>query len=1419
MSARLGRLLSPAARLRAGVAAALVATLTAGLLTGSQAAQAAIDPCGVGSNPIVCENSKPGTPNEEWDIIGAGDDTIQGFSTDISVNKGSRVDFKVKSAANYRIDVFRLGYYNGAGARLITSMASINPQNQPACLNAIPTDTTDCGNWAVSAGWTVPSSAVSGVYIAKLTRNDTRGASHIPFVVRDDASTSKLFFQTSDTTWHAYNIYGGANFYEGARYGRAYGLSYNRPIATRDMMDGRDYLFANEYPMLRFLERNGYDMSYTTGVDSDRRGHLIRNHKVFLSVGHDEYWTGPQRANVEAARDAGVSLAFFSGNEVYWRGRWTNSVDGGTAYRTFTSYKETWANESIDPTTEWTGTFRDPRFSPPAVGGGKPENALTGTAYMANSVDLAIQVPAEQGKYRLWRNTSVANQISGSATLAPHTVGYESDEDLDNGFRPPGLIRLSTTTGPTSEYLRDFGNTVTPGTTTHHLTMYRAASGALVFGAGTIQWPWGLDTYHDGTVEPVDPRMQQATINLLADMGAQPLTLMAGMVPATASTDTAAPTATITTAGASVPNGNQVTVQGTAADTGGGRVAGVEVSTDDGVTWRPATGTTSWSYSWYTTGLSSQTIRARATDDSANIGVASAPRQFTLTGPNTLFGNRTPAVPAANEVADVQLGVKFTPQVDGMVTGVRFYKASTNTGTHTGTLWSTAGSKLASGTFTNETASGWQKLTFSKPVNVAAGQTYVVSYRAPNGRYSADANYFSGTDHKAFPLTAPRSTDASKNGVYGQGDQFPQNSYQATNYYVDVTFVASTLAPPMVISQDPLPDSTGVKLDRSVSVSFSKALNPATIAFSLRNSSNQAVAGATSYDAATKTATFNPTADLTVATRYTATIMASDTNGNAMEQAATWSFTAELNTSAATLFGSRVPANASDPNDNNPVELGVRFTPTVSGKIIGIRFYQGPGNTGTHTGSLWSSTGTLLRRVTFGPTSGLGWQYAAFDTAVDVTANTTYVASYFAPNGNQAYEQDFFAFEWTSGQLKAPADNNGVYASGGGFPTSTWRKTNYWVDPLFVAGPPVPPETPGPVPEGVNVFTAGETPQTLNDNDPRPNEVGVKFSVDAPGQITGMRFYKGDRNTGTHVGTLWSATGQQLARATFRGEAATGWQYVQFSAPVTVTPGVTYVASYHTSVGYYSSTSNQFASPLDRGSIHIPGMGGVYTYGAGGFPTTSTKHNYWVDVYFKASGSTTPPPAPTGSNIFTATETPAILNDNDPNPNELGVKFTVDTPGRITGMRFYKGPTNTGLHVGTLWSATGQQLARAIFTHETASGWQYVSFSTPVNVTTGTTYVASYHTSAGNYSATANTFAGPLDRPPLHVPTQGSVWAYGDGGFPTNSSNHNYWVDVYFQPTAGGSGVAGGTTSRISSSDKVPTGADRTVDSTATPPK
>ena len=425
---------------------------------------AAAGPCGPPVvNAIACENTLPGTPASDWQISGSGSATIQGFATAISVQPGDTVQFKINTpSTNYHFDILRLGYYQGNGARKVAAglRPSVSlPQTQPACkTDSQPTGLIDCGNWGVSASWTVPTTAVSGVYIAHLVRDDASGGSHIVFVVRNDASHSDIIYQTSDETWQAYNSYGGNSLYQCASncppgnpdaYLGASKVSYNRPFHTADDdQGGRSWLMYAEYPMIRFLEANGYDVSYTTGMDvaTSTGGSLLTNHKVFMSSGHDEYWTGSQRANVEAARDHGVNLAFFSGNEVFWKTRTEPSIDGSnTPNRTLVCYKETHYNGVVDPQdpSTWTGTWEDPRFSPPGDGG-RPQNALTGQLFVVNTGTTDIKVPAQYAKLRFWRNTSVANLTAGqSATLGQGdgTLGYEWDTDPDNGFRPSGAVR------------------------------------------------------------------------------------------------------------------------------------------------------------------------------------------------------------------------------------------------------------------------------------------------------------------------------------------------------------------------------------------------------------------------------------------------------------------------------------------------------------------------------------------------------------------------------------------------------------------------------------------------------------------------------------------------------------------------------------------------------------------------------------------------------------------------------------------------------------------------------------------------------------------------------------------------------------------------------------------------------------------
>jgi len=1039
-------------RLRGVLPAILVLALLLSLLGVAQPARAVAACSG---NAIVCENQLPGTPKSEWDIDKVGDPTIQGFATNISVNAGQRVDFKIKTDARaYAVKIYRLGYYNGDGAREVATInpSAALPQTQPACVSDSTTGIYDCGTWGVSASWQVPSAAVSGVYIARPIRTDTGGDSHIVFIVRNDGNTSNVLFQTSDSTWQAYNLYGGADFYSGGTTRtQAVKVSYNRPFSDRGGVEQRDWLFSNEYPTIRFLEQNGYDVSYVSGLDVSTDPTLLPKHKVFLSVGHDEYWSKQQRANVTAARDAGVNLAFFSGNEVYWKTRWEPSQDGtNTPNRTLVTYKDTWSGTQDDP-VEATATWRDPRFGDLGFG---PENELTGTMFMANHDDLPLTVSAAEGKLRIWRNTGLSSLADGTtAQLADHIVGYESDEDIDNGSRPAGLIRMSTTTGQTPEYLQDYGLRVAPGTTTHHMTLYRAASGALVFSAGTIQWGWGLDSVRDGTAQAADPRIRQATANILADMSALPTTVASDLSMPSKSTDSTAPTAVITSPADNthITQGSLITVKGTASDVGG-RVAGVEVSIDGGATFHPATGTTSWSYKGVLSGNGTDAIQVRATDDSANTGLI-AKVGVTSPCPCSMFGAAAPGTTDSGDNADVTLGVRFTSSKDGYVHGVRFYKATANTGTHTGTLFSASGQTLATGTFTDESPQGWQTLLFSSPVAVQAGVTYVAAYRAPNGHYSADSYYFA-TKHVSGPLTALMGGSPG-NGVYANGGAFPSDSYQDTNYWVDAVFSTDAATPAALTKLRPLAGSTSILVDTSVSGVFTRDVNSSSITASLTDTSGAAIPGATSYNATTRKVTFNPTQTLALGTTYTATISA-----DGVAAPSSWSFTTVQVQPApwscpCSLFGeSDQPASGPDP-DTSSVELGMAFTPAVDGVISGVRFFKNSSNTGTHTVSLWDENGNRLAQAVPASESSSGWQQANFASPVGVTAEDVYIVSYRAPVGRYSYTSGGLSNAISKGPL-ATLDQAGRYTYGTGVPSTT-TSTNYFVDPVFNPGADAPP--------------------------------------------------------------------------------------------------------------------------------------------------------------------------------------------------------------------------------------------------------------------------------------------------------------------------------------------------------------------------
>jgi Bacterial Ig domain/Secretion system C-terminal sorting domain len=585
-------------------------------------------------NPIVTENQLPGTPIAVWGVPDFRDPDINGYATEISVNKGQTVRFKidVPLGGAYTIKIYRIGYYGGAGAALKADLGSFTGIAQPAGMHDLTTGLVDCSNWSESAHWDVPSNAVSGFYIARI--EGVNGSNHIVFTVRDDLSTSDLYFQTADATWQAYNGYGGNNLYDGTTSfpaGHAVKVSYNRPFfvynaAFHTDSRGSDWYMNDAYPMIRWLERNGYDVTYTTSVDIARAGNLIKNHRVFVTAGHDEYWSKEQWDNVEAARNAGIHMAFFTGNDIYWKTRWEADAAGNN-FHTMVCYKEgTMADGTINErvcgykcdvsSPIWTGLWR----TGSAYDAPYPENTLSGQISWWEDYG-SIKVPYAYKDFRFWRNTTVANLApGGEASLGLNVLGYEWDFEQFENFYPNGRMTMSSTTISGK---------------THKLSLYRHPSGALVFGAGTVQWSWGLDKEHygGGAGNVVSKDMQQATANLFADMGVQPGTLQTDLVAASASTDVTPPASIIVSPadGSTQDLNGAITITGTASEAN--KLAGIEVSVDGGITWKLATGTTNWSFNWVPPGLGIYTIKVRGYDDTGNMEApgSSGPNVATIT--------------------------------------------------------------------------------------------------------------------------------------------------------------------------------------------------------------------------------------------------------------------------------------------------------------------------------------------------------------------------------------------------------------------------------------------------------------------------------------------------------------------------------------------------------------------------------------------------------------------------------------------------------------------------------------------------------------------------------------------------------------------------------------------------------------------
>lgn len=491
---------------------ALLAGVAAGLLLlGAPAPALAL-------NPTLAENAQPG--DTAWqaalqDPVG-GDASypwqsnarspIEGYADATGVAAGGTIRFAVSTnpAAHYRIEISRLGWYGGSGGRRITCLegtaldrncAHDEPgTNQPAPPAPDPVTGEVSAGWSMTDSLTVPADWTSGYYLAvfQLTTGPDAGETGFaPFIVEaPPGDHSAILVQVPTNTWNAYNTWGGEGIYTKPEAVKA---SFDRPYAHR-------LLFAWEYPLVRFLERGGWDVSYTTDDAVDGDPSILLGHALDMSAGHDEYWTSRMRTGWEAARDAGVNLAFMGADDANWQVRYEDDR------RTMVAYK--YLTDPVTDPTLTTTMFR--LLNPP-----RPECELMGVEFQGTVV------PGNYLPYTADPAVASDPWFAGTGLTAgsvlPGLGGYEVDA-VAPGCHVPPVTPLLSYSGPAVQ--GNVGAAPTPADA--DAARYTACSGAEVFAAGSLQFSWGLDAFRDpqyaNAPVPESPALQEALTRALHDL-------------------------------------------------------------------------------------------------------------------------------------------------------------------------------------------------------------------------------------------------------------------------------------------------------------------------------------------------------------------------------------------------------------------------------------------------------------------------------------------------------------------------------------------------------------------------------------------------------------------------------------------------------------------------------------------------------------------------------------------------------------------------------------------------------------------------------------------------------------------------------------------------------------------------------------
>lgn len=455
-------------------------------------------PTGHDPDWVRAENAKPGAP--AWLVADvAGDTELAGYLGQVSVTAGEDATlYATSTLGDYTIAAHRLGWYGGAGARVVwTSPAPVAGVAQPA--PKIAADRTVTTRWAPSA--TIPTAGwPEGSYLLVLRSVRTGKGRYVPLVVRSPQLRDRLVLASATLTYQAYNAWGGHSLYKGPDSSfatRSHRVSFDRPYDR----GGATEVFKFEVPIVQRAERiaaeRGLDLGYTTGWDLDRRAGLLEGARGLVSMGHDEYWSVPMRDAVERARDAGTNLAFLGANVAYWRVRLEDGPTGPA--RTLAGYKDGGADPVKGPTSTvlW-------RSAPHP----RPENALTGMLYECFPArgPLVVHDPSF---------FAFAAAGAGPGASYPGLVGTEIDRAYPIAGTPSNLQVVAHSPVPCADKGRTYGDT----------TYYTAASGAGVFASGTMLWTAALagTTTGTGLTERSVAFARDVTDAVLVEMAKGPL--------------------------------------------------------------------------------------------------------------------------------------------------------------------------------------------------------------------------------------------------------------------------------------------------------------------------------------------------------------------------------------------------------------------------------------------------------------------------------------------------------------------------------------------------------------------------------------------------------------------------------------------------------------------------------------------------------------------------------------------------------------------------------------------------------------------------------------------------------------------------------------------------------------------------------